>query len=156
MCFALCLPLLQGTWPSASSDPVPLPVRFPLLTSDRGLPSCSPQHGGCTHARPFTEATSLLRKARVYELGGVKRVRNLKYLKEQQSYCAPSCSDSPSCAGHKLISPEDLTGICFPFPHLLTAQHGELLLALAQQLCCKPQGPQLPEGGVLCTQGRMN
>lgn len=111
-----------------------------------GLPSLLPSARGCTRAQPFTEAASLLRKAQAYELGGVKRVRNLKYLKEQQPYCAPSSSDSPCRAGHKPINPEVLTGICFPFPHLLTARHGELslaqkpdLLTLAQQLRCTPQ-----------------
>lgn len=91
-------------------------------------PRC-PQHRGYTLAGPFAEAASLLRKAQAYELGGIRRGRNLKYLKEQQPYCGPSSSDSPSCAGHKLISPEDLTDICFPFPHLLTVRHGELSLA---------------------------
>lgn len=91
---------------------------------------------------------------------GVKGVRDLKYLIEQLPYCAPSSSDSPSCAGHKLMSPEDVTGICFSFAPLLTARHSELwlpqkpdLLTLAQQLCCSPRAPWLPDGGVLCTQG---
>lgn len=122
------------------------------------FPPCS--LSTCTHAGPFTEGGLLQRKAQTYGLEGVKRVRNMKYLIEQQPYCAPSSSDSSSCAGHKLMSPEDVTGICFPFPHLLTARHRELwlaqkpdLLSLAQQLCCAPRGPWLPEEGVLCTQG---
>lgn len=135
-----------------------LSLGLPLPAWDRDFPSCS--LSTCTHAGPFTEAGSLQRKAQAYELEGVKRVRNLKYLTEQQPYCAPSSSDSPSCADHKLVSPEDVTGICLPFPHLLIARHRDLwlaqqpdLLTLAQQLGCTPRSPGLPEGGVLCTQG---
>lgn len=118
-----------------------------LVSHSQPGPGASPpcSRSTCTHAGPFTDTASLRRNAQAYELEGVKRVRNLKYLIEQLPYCAPSSSDSPSCAGHKLMSPEDVTGICFSFAHLLTARHWELrlpqkpdLLTLAQQLCCTP------------------
>lgn len=135
-----------------------LSLGVPQPARDRGFPSPLPP---CV--RPcwacYTD-TPLHRNAQASELEGVKRVRDPKYLIEQLPYCAPSSSDSPSCAGHKLMSPEDVAGICFSFAHLLTARHRELwllpkpdLLTLAQQLCCTPRGPWLPEGGCSAHRG---
>lgn len=91
----------------------------------------------------------------------MKRVRNLKYLIEQLPYCAPPSSDSPPCAGHKLMSPGDVTGICSSFPHVLTARHRELWLAQqpdpahfgSAAVLLTTGSLAVPEGGVLCTEG---
>lgn len=122
LAFCLFPSILSVPWsPTASLGP------------GASLPCCPPGPG-CASAAPWTGAASLLRKAQAYELGGVKRVRNLYCLKERPPCCAPSSSDSPSCAGHRLISPEDLAGVCFPFPRLLTARHGEPYFGSAAML----------------------
>lgn len=114
----------------------------------------------CTHVL-LQKQLHCRERHKPYELEGLKRVRNLKYLIKQLPCCAPPSSDSPPCAGHKLMSPGDVTGICSSFPHVLTARHRELWLVQqpdpahfgSAAVLLTTGSLAVPEGGVLCTEG---